>query len=201
MATHKRLLNLQDNPEIALGGAIVEVGSQRSPGKGSSFQLKALADHFSQEFFTVDLSRQSFEAASSAVGACAVHEDGISFLEGFDRKISILYLDNYDIVYSATHAADIKERMSSVAEELNYSFDDQYLQNTNSIFAHLHQAQAALPKMTSSCLIGLDDTLSRNNSWWGKGALAAPFLLHNGFEMKYVEDKGLVVARNFPFEF
>jgi hypothetical protein len=196
MATHKRLLKLVDSSWRKPGGAIVEVGSQRERGKGSSYELKQLAECFGIDFFTVDLSTRSYEAAKDSVGECAFLEDGAQFLRDFKGKISILYLDNYDIIYSQEHAMDISVRMASVAEELGYSFEDEYKQNTNSIFAHLEQARAALPKMTNICIIGVDDTQLRNGTWWGKGALVVPFLIHNGLKVLAHDKKGVILGRN-----
>ncbi len=200
MATHKRLLGLSTKLPFSVTGAIVEVGSQRSPGKGSSYELKALADEMSTNFYTVDLSKISYKAAESAVGKCAFNEDGAAFLEHFKEEIFLLYLDNYDIIYSDAHALDIASRMADVSVELGYSFEDATQQNSRSMLMHLAQAQAALPKLSEKCIVGLDDTLLRDGIWWGKGALAAPFLMHNGFKIIEIDKKGLILSRNLDLE-
>jgi hypothetical protein len=197
MDTHKALLRLTPN-KVDLSGAIVEIGSQRHMQEGSTKGLCDLAQQHKVAFYTVDFSSKISEIAKKMVGESAINDDGAKFLSKFDKKISMLYLDNYDIVWSQKHLESLITRSGQVYKEKEIDISDSGAQNLMSARVHLDQAIAAVPLLTSKCIVAVDDTVYRkkDNFWWGKGALAVPYFLMAGLRVLLVEERGVILGRD-----
>ncbi len=180
MAAHV-LLKDANFVDLQRGSYVIEIGSQRAPKPpedvaNSTCFLDRLASTNDLEFITVDFSKDSFELARSYVGDKAVHSDGAEFLRNFDGQISILYLDNFDIVYSEKHRESLMARVGSVYQE-----NQETITNERSAQVHLEQLKAALPLLTTPAFVCIDDTMIRDEHWFGKGAKVVPFLLNLGW--------------------
>lgn len=196
MDTHKALLHL---PLVRgrMWGDVVEVGSQRHVRDGSTTQLMALADRLGIGFSTVDFDENTFGKAFQVVGHRAHHGDGAEFLVAYPGPISILYLDNYDIIYSDAHGANLASRVGDLYSSRGLSLDDSVQHNLNSAKVHLDQLLAGFDKLTDECIVAIDDTIWRphHKFWWGKGALAIPYLLQATFRCVYRMKRGAIFAR------
>jgi hypothetical protein len=196
MDTHRALLDVPLG-QGRLGGDVVEIGSQRHMRDGSSIQLLALSERLGVGFNTVDFDEKTFEKASQMVGPRAHHGDGAEFLAAYPSPISILYLDNYDVIYSETHGASLASRVGDLYSSRGLSLDDSVQHNLNSAKVHFDQLLAGFDKLTDECIVAIDDTIWRphHKFWWGKGALAIPYLLQATFRCVYRMKRGAIFAR------
>jgi len=95
-------------------------------------------------------------------------DDSIHYLENFDKKIDLLFLDSFD-----------------------YCGDSE---NIRACHNHsLNEVKAAWDKLNNRCFILIDDVF--NNQWAGKGELSIPYLLENGFELVYFMDQQVLLKR------
>jgi hypothetical protein len=174
---------------------LIEIGSQREPQdpddlENSTCFLDRLATAHDLHFFTVDFSKETHELTRSYVGDKAVLSDGAEFLRRFDRPISILYLDNFDVVYNDKHRESLMRRVGSAYDERQ-----EVITNARSAEVHLEQVKAALPLLTSSAFIGFDDTMIKEGKWWGKGASSVPYLLDLGYKIVAHNENGLIMKK------
>ena len=203
MATHILLIDTIKTFETqlsAIPGIIVEVGSQRQPGQGSSYQLRQLAASQGRGFLTIDADARVSGIARAVVGNCAVNGKGEEVLAGGVDPIVCLYLDNYDVIYSETHASGLKDRIGNHYEQtLGYTFKDAHRQNLRSALVHLQQLEAAFGRLTEKCIVAVDDTkLKKTNNflyYWGKGCAVVPVLLQSGFTIHANNQDGVVLQR------
>lgn len=82
-------------------------------------------------------------------------QDSIRFLAEFPGSIDVLYLDSLDTT-EAGHSEHCQREL-----------------------------EAALPRLNERSLIVIDDTPWRHEAWVGKGAIAAPWLMQNGWRLLY----------------
>lgn len=192
MSSHT-LLEKTDFSELAEHSYIIEVGSQREPQPpdniaNSTCFLDRLAQAHNLRFKTVDFSKESYELAKSYVGDKAVLSDGAEFLRNFNQPISILYLDNFDVIYDEKHQQSLMRRVGTAYDEHN-----EIITNERSAEVHLEQVEEALPLLTKPSYICIDDTLERESGWWGKGAKAVPFLLSKGYDIVCIGPDGVLL--------
>lgn len=95
-------------------------------------------------------------------------QDSIEYLQNFDKKIDVLFLDSYD--YCGPEENIIKCHNHSLNEIL-----------------------AAWDKLNSNCYILIDDVF--DDTWTGKGKLSIPYLLDNGFVKVYRDDSQALFVR------
>jgi hypothetical protein len=203
MGTHQLLNSIVKSHNQKIDkGAIIEIGATRPLVSRDKMTHEASSEYFfnlSQKlqvpFYSVDLSPSVWEFTRSIVGDdSAVCEDGASFLEKFNNKISILYLDNYDVVYNPRQRESLIDRSGKFYSTLPNDTKGE-IQNRNSAEAHFDQIQKAFDKLTPNCIILVDDTVRKKLGWWGKGAKVIPFLLRNGFIIKGRHDSGIMLQR------
>jgi hypothetical protein len=195
MASH--LLIKEIAPEFIRGGCIVEIGSSREPerkGKSSTYYFNWLGNKIGADFYTVDFADDSYELAKSLVGDRAFQGDGAEFIKQFakvsSKKIDVLYLDNYDVIYNEEHKADLERRVGD-----DYAKKGQELNNTEAARVHLDQMKAALRLMAKRSIVICDDTLlDENGQWWGKCATVVPFLESRGWKIIGTSEVGVMLA-------
>ena len=192
MVSHTLLKEI-DLSEIPKQTYLIEIGSIRELQPPDSIEnstcfLDKLAREHNLRFITVDLSEYSYKLASSYVGKKAILSDGSEFLKKFKQPISILYLDNFDVVYNEIHRQSLMRRVKGV-----YKKHNEILTNERSAEVHLEQVKVAMPLLTKPSFIGIDDTMIKMNKWWGKGAKAVPFLLKNGYKIIKIGSDGLIL--------
>ncbi len=195
MSSHILFKDL-DISEIPKGSYLVEVGSQREPSdphgpENSTCFLERLAVAHDLIFCTVDFSEATYNIARSYVGDKAVLSDGAEFLRKLNKPISILYLDNFDVVYSEKHKESLLRRVGTAYDDRN-----EIITNQRSAEVHLGQVRAALPFLTASAFIGFDDTMIKGSQWWGKGASSVPYLLNLGYTIIRQDSNGLILKKN-----
>lgn len=144
---------------------IVETGTIRAEedwaGAGfSTFLLGAYVHRRDGKLHSVDLSPQNCQFARkwTAVFGTAVEiaqQDSVAFLGSFPTAIDVLYLDSLDTTEPA-HADHC-----------------------------LREIQAAQPRLHEQSLVAIDDTPWHGGAWVGKGALAVPWLIKQGWSVLY----------------
>lgn len=160
---------------------IVETGTTRDASeegrKGDGWSTLAFAWYAYEtkgEVWTVDVSRESLNACRRVTQEYMwrveyVESDSIPFLRGWRHGlINLLYLDSLD--YAPT-------------------------QEEASARHHLAEAQAALPALADRCLILFDDTGVEIDGYFGKGALAIPWLIQQGFKPEWSEGGQVLLSR------
>lgn len=192
MASHKLIENI--NLSFAENGSIVEIGSARETAgaDSSTFYFAELSKKINCEFYSVDFSPQSQSLAYQIIGKNAILSDGSAFLEKFHtisgRKISVLYLDNFDVIYNEKHRASLMRRVGNV-----YDSNHEELTNERSAIVHLDQMKTALPLLQLNNAVIVDDTTETEKGWWGKGALVVPFLLGLGYTIESRSEDGVLL--------
>ncbi len=193
MASHKLIENI--DYAFTSNGCIVEIGSARetSGSDSSTFFFSELAEKTGSEFYSVDFSPNSQKLAAEIIGESAILSDGVAFLKKFksisSRKISVFYLDNFDVVYNNQHKESLMRRVGNIYEDNNES-----LTNERSAVVHLEQMKAAIPLLADKHVVIIDDTKQTEVGWWGKGASAVPFLLEKGYSIKAQSEDGILLV-------
>lgn len=158
--TFKVALNLF----LQLGGNnIIETGCQRMVddwgGGCSTLIFGNFCVKYNKQLWTVDLNYKNLEVAKQATAEYKSHityclHDSLAFLEAFDKPIDFLYLDSFD--------CSIDPLVGSAPAQQH----------------QLAELKIALPKLSSNCIIGLDDN---NFPDGGKTKLSKQYLLNNGW--------------------
>jgi hypothetical protein len=193
MASHNLLEKIKINN--FKNTCIVEIGSARESAgdQTSTSYFKNIATKIDATFFSVDFSPLSHAYAREIINENAILSDGATFLSSFEKysnkKISILYLDNFDIIYNDKHKESLLKRVGNI-----YSKNNEDLNNERSSIVHLEQLISALPYLENNNVIIIDDTMIINDIWWGKGALAVPHLLSIGYTINYKSDDGVLLT-------
>lgn len=169
---------------------IIEIGSERKAG--STKYLSKLANKNNTYFYTVDIDAETSKAADLIVKKinpdfAAINKPGEEFLQEFDRTLSLVYLDAFDIP----------------GDWLNKEIYDAYKQRGQNLTLencwkmHYDCAVSITEKMKIGGFVCFDDVNPvddkgnllfkkvENNypKWSGKGETAIPYLLQNGFEL------------------
>ena len=93
---------------IAPDTTIVEIGSER--GEGSTEYFARLADEYKVDFHTIDILDKSRYKTNHNYKVCWHQRDGAAWSQfeypKIRKKISVLYLDNFDWIYNHTTIHD-----------------------------------------------------------------------------------------------
>lgn len=179
MASHELLSSIKKN--FLKSTTVVEIGSSREMDrteKSSTRYFYELSTELNFKFYSVDFAEESYRLAKEIAGNCAVHSDGAAFLKTLPAvtKISVLYLDNFDVIYSDEHKIDLFQRVSEA-----YDLAGEEINNERSAEVHFEQMLAALPIMAKKSVVICDDTLLKGGIWWGKCASVVPYLENLGW--------------------
>jgi len=127
---------------------------------GSSIIFGTWAEVNNKIFYSVDIDSKAINAAKNALNSPDgnihfVCQDSVQFLQDFDAPIDFLYLDSFD--YEFGNPGPSQEH-------------------------HLKEIIAAYDKLSSHCVVVIDDCSLPEG---GKGGLAIPFLVDRGWEIIY----------------
>ncbi len=156
-------------------GLLLEIGSER--GGGSTFILAMLAKAQGRPFVSVDIDINQTAKAMRLVVLAGKGEamccDGVKYVESLFVPIVAVYCDAFDIVGARTilrYGKGYEVRGQEFTEEACHSF-------------YLNLAKAIIPNLVPDGVVCFDDTVNNKGQWQGKGAVAVPWLLENGFEI------------------
>lgn len=141
---------------------IVEIGTLRDNTKGgghSTYKFGEYCFKFGGSLHTVDILEDAIDFSRKATKNyqpwITYHvQDSSEFLNTFNGKIDLLYLDGFDSTPGREKEASIKQ---------------------------LDEIKNALPKLSNECVILLDDADLPEG---GKASLSSQFLLSNGFRLE-----------------
>lgn len=175
-----------------LEGAIVEIGAGR--GEGSTDFFAGLVVGQSQfTHYSVDFDPEAFvvmKQYSERIPNCHAYcMTGEQFLrDHLKEKICYAYLDNFDYIYDPNDmpwwVKGQIERYKELGTEMN---------NENSQQAHLLQATLCNMMARDRCVIQLDDTWKRGDTWTGKGGTAVPYLIDQGWKAVYTNEHSVAL--------
>ncbi len=163
----RRFATMNRALEIVLGAGkkdptIVEIGTLRDSTKGgghSTYKFGEFCSRFGGTVHTVDILKEAIDFSKTASKEyqpwIQYHvSDSVDFLEKFDGKIDLLYLDGFDSTPGMEKAASEQQ---------------------------LKEIKTALPKLADGCAGLLDDADLPEG---GKAGLSSKFLLDNGFKLE-----------------
>ena len=159
-------------------GSLVEIGASR-PGDDQSTQyLHDLSKQLGIDFVTCDINFQRVRDLNDQ-GMPAVCDKGEDFLAGYESKISIVYLDNFDWNWHPLATDDwTLDQIKEYRDKYNVEMTNVYSQA-----AHVHQTVLVEAKTTDNSVICIDDTWFHStwDTYQGKGGAAVPYLLAKGY--------------------
>lgn len=173
------------------GGWLVEVGCSREiiEGQHSTAQLASFARQHGLIFAGIDLDPVNIEALRREFGNQGRHwflGKGEEVLGQWTTPIAGLYLDAYDF-WHRSHS-EIREKVYRTAygSEINDAACHRM---------HLEAARSGSRHLLSGGVLAIDDTWLDSGRWEGKGALAVPWLLEQGWPMLEAANRAVVLVK------
>jgi len=169
-------------PGTLAGKVIVEVGTTRELRlpQNSTQKLAIFAAATDMYFISVDMDPDNTRAANRILpyinpSATAWTRRGEDFLRTYAGPIDYVYLDAFDFDHDQ-HSEHRRDRYRSILKT-DINDEDCWLM-------HKECAQILINRMPEGGIVALDDTWTNaDGAYQGKGKLAAPLLLENGFEI------------------
>lgn len=174
----------------------LEIGSDRH--EGSTEYFSQLAQKHGAEMHTVDIIDEPKRRLPDLPATWHIGW-GSDWCENqlpkLDKKISCLYLDNFDYIWNIDlilNDTDIKQRRF-YKEELGIPMANQTCQ-----VEHMKQMIAIFPYLTDDAVVVFDDTHTLNDCWVGKCGANVIWLLAQGFEIVRQEffEYGVIMKRH-----
>jgi len=171
---------------------VVEIGSEN--GEGSSFFLHRWAKERGLDFYSVDVVDRAQQRYQDLDINFVVAESGSQWCQNvlptLNKKIKVLYLDNFDWLYDCWTADTPPWVQDQILQYANRGIE---LNNENSLLEHKLQAQYCLPYLDDQCVVLIDDTFetyykTENDDYVldrfsGKCGHAIPLLRAAGFKL------------------
>ena len=107
-----------------------------------------------------------------------------------NRNISVLYLNNFDVIYNEKHKISLLNRVGNIYQENNEN-----LNNQRAAEVHLEQLVTSMKFLNDDAIIIIDDTKFIDSNWWGKRALVVPYLINNGFKVFSEKEGGIALKK------
>jgi hypothetical protein len=164
---------------------IVEIGSDNNEGSTAFF------NSMHREFHSVDVIDDASRRLSHLTNTVwHVVSSGSDWTMTLEKKIKVLYLDNYDWANPGPTADNIKTEYAQRGIEWS---------NLGSQVEHLAQMIGCLPWMAEQSVIICDDTpmVEHHGTFTGKCGAVIPYLLIHGFKIVYAKNNGVVLTRGF----
>jgi hypothetical protein len=162
------------------GLSCIEIGTEHvGRGSGSTRFFHSYCAKRNMTFYTVDVDKKVTEYGKT-VTPNAINAKGEDFLANFPQgnNVAFVYLDNFDWTFAGN------ESIPKVIRQAEHYRNELGFERTNasSQVAHLKQAQELHIRMHQPGFILFDDTwINSDGTCDGKGGLAIPFLVKNGF--------------------
>lgn len=181
-------------------GAIIEVGSTN--GDSSTDFFAGLIHHNRKfQFYSIDIDPTVCMRASKFTripNFNLIEDFGEQAIPKIKEPIVYAYLDNYDFIPdSHKHESWAREMVNEYKDKFNLELNHQ-----KSMEAHFLQTKLVVAQAAEKCVIHFDDTRLVDNQWYGKGGLAVPYLLDQGWHIipyKYEpwEKREYIALRNW----
>jgi hypothetical protein len=173
---------------------IVEIGSER--GEGSTEFFDSYAGQFNVPFYSVDLLDNAKNKLSHLKNTSFVVSMGSKWareeLPSLNKKIKILYLDNYDW----NHRPEDPDKTGLKDQ---YHAIDLHWTNLNCASEHLDQMIYCYPYMAENSVIICDDTVFQEHCglYIGKSSAVIPFLISRNYRIVYSKNNGVILVRGY----
>ncbi|HVU21437.1 MAG TPA: hypothetical protein VHE09_11960 [Rhizomicrobium sp.] len=172
----------RSQPGTLAGRCLIEIGTtrERTLAQGSTEKLAIFTSLLGMRFVSVDVDPLNSKRASKILRylnpeAKAVTARGENYLERENGPFDFIYLDAFD----CDHGKHSQKRQDRYRELLQTDINDEACWKM-----HEACAQAINAKMRVGGIVVLDDTwMDADGQYAGKGKLALPLLLANGFEI------------------
>lgn len=166
----------------------VEIGSER--GEGSTSYLTKLAQENNTVLHTVDIIPQDLNIPGLICHTATGSEWCKTIFPALDKKISCLYLDNFDWDWNEAN------RPQWILEQIDqYRLKGIEMTNLNCQEEHYTQLVTLEPYFADHCVVIFDDTIISNGTWTGKSAPGVFYLTHRGFTIVEKVTGGLVLVK------
>ena len=169
---------------------ILEIGSDKDEGSTEFFN--GLSINWGIPFYTVDIVDTAKNRFTHLDHTNWIVESGSEWtkrsLPLLNKKIKVLYLDNYDW----TNPGPEQEKIKAEYKEKNIDWS-----NLGSQIEHLHQMVNCMPYMAGQSLIICDDTplVEHSGTYTGKCGAVVPYLLINGYRIVFSGNNGVILLR------
>lgn len=192
-----------DGLKFSNNNIIVEIGSDR--GEGSTAWFNKIAEQVDVDFYSIDVNDYALNTFKhlehtkfivTESGSKWAHEE----LPKLDKKIKVLYLDNYDWISTMDNIRD-----NELQQKDEYKSRGVDMSNLDCQREHLYQMIGCLPYMDQESLIICDDTPYNRSSgiYFGKNGAVIPYLLNYGYKIVFgrgsnrecQEDNGVILYR------
>lgn len=200
---HKNAASYINDLTFSQNNIIVEIGSDRN--EGSTEWFDQIASERNIRFYSIDVVEFAIQKLrhlknTDFVIAKSGSEWANNCLKNIDKKIKILYLDNYDWI-------SCMENITASEQELiaDYAKRGVSMTNLDCQREHLHQMVGCLPYMDDESIVICDDTPYNSSSgiYFGKNGAVVPYLLNYGYEIIFgkglnrhcYEDNGVILYR------
>lgn len=173
---------------------ILEIGSER--GEGSTEFFDTYSATFNVPFYSVDILDAAKNNLTHLKNTNFQILDGSTWtkevLPTLNKKIKILYLDNYDWNHRPT------EPDQTGLEEKYKSLNIQWT-NLNCVAEHLNQMINCYPYMADKSVIICDDTnlIRHSGTYTGKCSAVIPFLISRNYRIVYSQNNGVIMVRGY----
>jgi glycosyltransferase involved in cell wall biosynthesis len=182
------------SPGKLSGKTLIEIGTTREnvPAQASTQKLGVFSALTGLRFITVDMDPANTTAARSILryinpGAQALTHKGETYLRQHPAPLEYVYLDAFDF----DHGKHSDERQASYRKYLGTDINDVACWKM-----HEDCADTIIARMVKGGIVVLDDTWTdEEGRYAGKGKLAAPLLLENGFRLIARTRKTLALRR------
>jgi hypothetical protein len=170
---------------------VLEIGSDQSEGSTEFFN--GLSVNHEILFYTVDVvdvGQHKFQHLDTITWQ--ISQSGSfwakTVLPTLNKKIKVLYLDNYDWCNPGAFADEIKNRYAN--RDVDWS-------NMGSQVEHVSQMINCLPYMAEQSLVICDDTplVEHSGTYTGKCGAVVPLLLSYNYKIVYSGNNGVILAR------
>jgi hypothetical protein len=167
------------------GGIVLEIGMER--GEGSTIFLNDFCKKNNLEFYSVDFDPNQLLSVQSLDWVIPVTMTGEEFLLNHfkekNKKIFFAYLDNFDYIHD-----HIRGHQQIIDQQKRYKLYGLDMDDDNHSSNRAHLLQTVLIDIdfaAESCFFLFDDTWRwrENEKWYGKGALAVPYLLSKDYKI------------------
>lgn len=198
MASHKLIERVLDLQSLLKEGCIVEIGSVRESITDSSTKyFNDMSKKYDVNFYSIDFSEYCYGLAKSLIGDKAILGKGEEKIKDIEEPISLLYLDNFDVINknNPSHEASLRSRIKKFGNAYEKNNVDIDATNLLSQQTHLAQAQASLPKLSQNGIVIFDDTPKSGEGFGGKGALAVPWLVSQGLKILHTQGTGVLLCK------
>jgi hypothetical protein len=191
---HSLLLKLLKKKPYLYGEnkVFIEIGSSRTGifGQGSTELIANFCEKKKTNFITVDTDKNTINLLKKKFKnykyTKVVHDIGENFSKRYKKKVSIIYLDAFDIFIKNQS----KERILFYKNNLKKN-----ISNKESAKMHFIVIKNFLKNLNEACFIVFDDTFINKNKITGKGKTAIPLLLKNKFSIIGKNKNSIAVER------